>query len=203
MGPLSSFRNVSHYCTLCIYLKHWFLRVYIPNPPSPPTLVTVMCTGPVCPVFDKTCLLVKKKRRRRRRKKKRQMKKANWIIVIFENFYKKSIEESWVFTQSVSILLLCYTFFFPKFFARRCVCRVSAALTASCRNKENQTMFEDVCNKLLISKKKRKKEKQTTVQVTKIVHWTFAVSVIVILCQMGWVSPWKVFCRINIAVQCR
>lgn len=90
MGPLSSFRNVSHYCTLCIYLKHWFLRVYIPNPPSPPTLVTVMCTGPVCPVFDKTCLLVKKKKKkRRRRKKKRQMKKANWIILIFENFYKK------------------------------------------------------------------------------------------------------------------
>lgn len=46
-------------------------------------------------------------------------------------------------------------------------------------------MLEDVCNKLLISKKKRKKEKQTMVQVTKIVHWTFAVSVIVILCQMG------------------
>lgn len=86
------------------------------------------------------------------------MKKANWIIVIFENFCKKSIEESWVFTQSVSILLLCYTFFFPKFFARRCVCRVSAALTASCRNKENQTMLEDVCNKLLISKKKEKKK---------------------------------------------
>lgn len=111
MGPLSSFRNVSHYCTLCIYLKHWFLRVYIPNPPSPPTLVTVMCTGPVCPVFDKTCLLVKKKKKKKKKMKKKEKtnekSKLNYSYFLktsIKNLLKRAefLLSRWVFCYTVT-----------------------------------------------------------------------------------------------------
>lgn len=66
-NPLWSPISISH-----MHFMHLFKTFIYENLYTKPH-VTVMCTGPVCPVFDQTCLLVKKNQKQKQKKKERNM----------------------------------------------------------------------------------------------------------------------------------